>query len=85
MASTCNEQMNFTIKDVQLILCWVMHSCSTRSSKRLLVCKLQRWNSSNLTQVRIWHLPRSCHTCILHLTAHLPSILNSVVSRSASL
>jgi len=33
----------------------------------------------------IWHLPRSCHTRILHLTAHLPSILNSIVSRSALL
>jgi len=35
--------------DIQLILYWVMHSCSTRSTKRLLVCKLQHWNSSNLT------------------------------------
>jgi len=34
MAPTCNKQMNFTTlcTDIQLILYWVMHSCSTRSS-----------------------------------------------------
>jgi len=26
----------------------LLHSCSTRSSRGLLVCKSQHWNSSNL-------------------------------------
>ena len=34
---------------------------------------------------RIWHLPRNCHTSILHLTARLPSLFNVVSSRSLSL
>ena len=33
----------------------------------------------------IWHLPRSCHTRILHLTARLPSIFNATANRSLSL
>jgi len=56
-------------------------------------CSLWNLNCATFTPLRspltifsgiiIWHLPRSCHTHILHLTACLPSILNSVVSRSA--
>ncbi len=34
---------------------------------------------------RILHLPRNCHTGIPHLTAQLPSMFNTVVSRSTSL
>ena len=28
----------------------------------------------------IWHLPCNCHTRILHLTAHLPSLFNVIIS-----
>jgi len=46
MAPTCNQQMNFTTVciDMQLKLYWAIASCSTRSSKGLLECKLQHWN-----------------------------------------
>ena len=51
MVPTCSKQMNFSTlcTDIQLIFIGLLHSCSTRSSKRLLVCKLQHWKSSNLT------------------------------------
>ena len=34
---------------------------------------------------RIWHLPRNCHTGILHLTAFLPILFNIFISRSSAL
>ena len=34
---------------------------------------------------RIWQLPRSCHTRILHLTSRLPSLINTTANRSLTL
>jgi len=55
MAPTCSKQMNLLATlctDIHLYFVFcigLLHSCSTRSSMGLLVCKLQHWNSNNVT------------------------------------
>ena len=33
---------------------------------------------------KIWRLPRQCHTCILHLVAEVPSLINKIVNLSSA-
>ena len=53
-------------------------SSSAKELKSLEVCY------NNVIR-KIWHLPQRCHTSVLHLVSGLPSIFNTVVSRSYSL
>lgn len=53
-------------------------SASSKELKSLEVC------FNNIIR-KIWHLPPRCHTSILHLVAGLPSMFNTVISRSLNL
>ena len=73
--------VNHTYCNLTVYLCMAAHCmwnlfCATFHTFEVTLNNILR---------RVWHLPHSCHTHILHLTAGLPSILNSVVSRCASL
>ena len=50
-------------------------SSSSKELKSLEVC------FNNVIR-KIWHLPQRCHTSVLHLVSGLPSIFNTIITRS---
>ncbi len=65
--------------------CLSLHGCPHWSLSCTALSSLEVDLAFNNVLRRIWGLPRNCHTWILHLTAHLPSIFNVVSSRSSTL
>ena len=72
--SSCDP---FTMTELFRSYCLPLYGSSlwSASSKSLEVC------FNNIIH-KIWHLPPRCHTSILHLVAGLPSMFNTVISRS---